>query len=136
MSNDESGVRDLLRAAQQQPGLLDPREVLVQGRRREWRKRLAPVVALLLVAALAGGLAVAQSQSQHGPFNVSSVVSADPGETIRLDVSDVTFGVAVRPQDGKTGPFLVVHLPDGNGGWREVSGGGVIDTPPTDHPLR
>ena len=127
MNNDESAVRDLLLAAQQQPELLDTREVLVLGRRRLWRKRVAPVIALLLVAALAGGMAV--TQSQHGPFTISSALSADPGETVRLDVSDMTFGVAVRPQDGKTGLFLVVHLPDGHGGWREVSGGGVIDTP-------
>jgi hypothetical protein len=101
--------------------------VLSQGRRRLWHKRIAPVVGLVLVAALAGGLVVTQwHQGTPGP---TSAVPAVPGQIETLDVSNLTFGVAVRPQDGKTGLFLVLSLPDGRGGWNEVTGGGVIDQP-------
>ena len=127
MSTDESAVRDLLLAAQRQPELLDTRQVLSQGRRRLWRKRVAPVVGLVLVAALAGGMVV--MQSQQGPPGVTSAVPVVPGEIEQLDVSDQTFGVAAKYKEGRTGLFLVLSLPDGTGGWNEVTGGGVIDQP-------
>jgi hypothetical protein len=127
MNRDESAVRELLLAAQQQPELLDTRQVLTQGRRRLWRKRVAPVVGLVLVAALAGGMVV--MQPQHGPPGVTSAVPVVPGEIERLDVSEMAFGVAAQHKEGKTGLFLVVFLPNGSGGWSEVTGGGVIDQP-------
>lgn len=128
MNSDESAVRGLLAAAAHQgPPLLDTRQVLVRGRRRLWRNRIAPVVGLILVAALAGGVVV--TLPHHGPLGVADRVSVVPGEIETLDVSDLRFGVAARYRDTDTGLLLRVFLPNGSGGWSEVSGGGVMDQP-------
>lgn len=53
-----------------------------------------------------------------------------PGAIEKLDVADLTFGVAARHSRTNSDLFLVVYLPDGAGGWREVFGGGSMDQPP------
>ena len=113
MKSDESTVRELLLAAQQQPALLDPRDVLARGRRRLWRNRVAPAVGLLLVAAFAGGVVVV-TQQHHGPPGVARNVSVVPGEIERLDVADLTFGVAARHKNTRQGPVPLGLSPERN----------------------
>jgi len=128
MNWDESALRDLLTAsAQHGPPLLDTRQVLVRGRRRLWRNRIAPVVGLILFAALAGGVVVTLPHQR--PPGVAESVSVVPGEIETLDVSDMRFGVAARHRDTDRDLFLQVFLPNGRGGWSEVFGGGAMDQP-------
>ena len=57
-------------------------------------------------------------------------MSVVPGEIEKLDVVDMTFGVAARHRDTDRDLFLRVYLPNGTGGWNEVFGGGAMDQPP------
>jgi hypothetical protein len=126
---DEFAVRELLLAAAEQPALLSTRQVLAEGRRRRRRRQLGAVLGIVLVAALAGGGVVTQLRQPDSRHVIASVPVV-PGEIVKLDVADLTFGVAARHSRTDRDLFLVVYLPDGAGGWGEVFGGGSMDQPP------